>query len=165
MKDFFAINRESLTTQIVWDVFEAYNRGVLIAVNSSKWKARNQSRNLLLHQISNLEVLNKLVPSSECTEEIFKTYQQLNMINALDIAQSIMYAKQNAYEFRDKAGKQLARVLSEHLVKRKEFPMKLASGELTTEVEKKISIFVRFYQELYKSEWWTCEIGCIFGEY
>lgn len=44
-------------------------------------------------------------------------FQQIKMIDAFNIAQSMMYAKQLAYEYRDKAGKQLARVLSDHPVK------------------------------------------------
>lgn len=73
------------------------------------------------------------------------------MIDALDIAQSVMYAKQRDFEFWDKAGKQFSRVLSEHPERRKEVLMKLDSGELTTKAEEKLNIFVRFYSELYKS--------------
>lgn len=45
------------------------------------------------------------------------------MIDAVEIAESISYERQNDFEYRDKAGKKLARVLSEHPVKHKVTPM------------------------------------------
>lgn len=63
------------------------------------------------------------------------------MIDALEIAQSIIYAKQSALKYRDKEGRQLAWVLSEYPVRRKEPPMLLDMRKIATKVEEKIVIF------------------------
>lgn len=104
-KEYFAMNGRSLTMQMVCDAFKAYIQGILIALKSGKRKAQNEIRNELIQKISNLELVNKQVPSGERADEIFQIYHQLKMIAALEIAQSIMYAKQNVFKNRDKAGK------------------------------------------------------------
>lgn len=124
VKKFFALSKNSSTTQIIWDTFKVYIMGVLIAIKSVKHKARNLSRSLLLEKFADLEASNKQTPAAETVEEISWLYDQVNMIDALDIAQFLMYVKQSAFEYRDKAGKQLARLLSEHPVRKWEVPMK-----------------------------------------
>lgn len=48
-------------------------------------------------KVQSLEI-NKQLVSEERTEEIHQIYQQIKMITALDITQSVLHAKQNAYE-------------------------------------------------------------------
>lgn len=73
-------------------------------------------------------------------QKIQQLLLQLRMIDALDIAQSIAYAKQRIYEYRDKPGKQLAKVLSYHPVKCNPPVMLRANGEVTTKTKEKIEI-------------------------
>lgn len=72
-----------------------------------------------MQKVQKLEQDNKQTDSCQRTKEIQQLLHQIKLIDALDIAQSVMYAKQLSYDYKDKAGKQLARVLSEHLVKSK----------------------------------------------
>lgn len=73
------------------------------------------------------------------------------MIEAVKIAQSIMYAEQHTFEFRDKPSKQLARILSEHPTNYKELPIFKDDGELPINTKEKADIFAK-YQKLYRSE-------------
>lgn len=58
--------------------------------------------------------------------------QQIKLIGVGDIAQSIMYAKQSAYNYRDKPGKQVVRLLSEHSSQHKMSPIIKEDREQTT---------------------------------
>lgn len=74
------------------------------------------------------------------------------MVDAAKIVQEVMYAKQRAYEYRDRAGKQLAQILSEHPVNSKPQPIITKKGDLTKNTTEKLQIFFEYYQELYLSE-------------
>lgn len=140
------LNKNSSTTQTIWDTFKAYIRGILIAIKSVKCRVRNLSRSVLLGKIADLEVLNQQNPAPELVEEISWLYHQVNIIDVLDIAQSLIYAKQSAFEYRDKAGKQVARLLSEHSVRKRDVPMKREQGGLISTLEEKLKIFVKYYE-------------------
>lgn len=80
-------------------------------------------RNELLSQVADLEIKNKQNVSIQQTKIIQQIQQQIKLIDVVDIAQSIMYTKQSAYEYKDKPGKQLVRPLSEHSYQHKLSPM------------------------------------------
>lgn len=152
VQEFFELNKNSAPTQIIWDTFKTYIKGVLTAIKAVKNKAKNISRLLLLQKIADLEALHKQMSTRDTAEEISWLYHQVTMIDVLEIAQSLMYAKQTAFEYRDRAGKQLARLLSEHPVRKTEVPMRTASGGLTSNGGDKLKISVEYYKGLYKAE-------------
>lgn len=63
--------------------------------------------------LQQLEQESKQGVSPQKTRKIQLVYQQIKLLGAHMIAQEIMYPKQKLYEYSDKAGKQLAWVLSE----------------------------------------------------
>lgn len=102
--------------QIVWDAFKAYVQGILIAVKSTRQRTQDHIGNELMQRTKHLEAINKQVPTLDRMDELSQIthYQQIKMTEAIEVSQSIMYVKQSAFEYKDKARKQLARVLSEH---------------------------------------------------
>lgn len=79
----------------------------MIATMSARQKKQNCMRDELILQVATLEAENKQNAQILWTERL---QQILHPIDNLDIAQSIMYAKQRMYAFKDKPGKQLARL-------------------------------------------------------
>lgn len=141
-----------MSVQTVWETFKAYTCRIFIVLKVDRQKTRDRSRRELLQDISQLEALNKQHPPIELSEELLQKYQQLKMINSVEIVQSILYARQNVFEYRDKAGIQLARLLSERPIKHKVTLMLSESGELTISIEEKLEIFAKYYQRLYQLE-------------
>lgn len=74
--------------------------------------------------------------------------QQIKLLDAVDIALSIMY--EHMYEFRDEPGKQLARLLSEHPINCKSLPMMKEDGDLTVDPKEKLEKFLKYYEALYQ---------------
>lgn len=74
------------------------------------------------------------------------------LMDAYYIAQDIMFSKQKIFEFRDKPGKNLARILSEK--PRKTFlpPMRQSDGKLVDETIDKLRIFHAYFNNLYIAE-------------
>lgn len=62
-----------------------------------------------------------------------------------------MYAKQRMHEYRDKARKHLAQILSEHPINQKPQPMITRKGDLTKNITEKLHILFEYYQKLYLS--------------
>lgn len=106
----------------------------------------------MLEKILDLAKINKRAPSTTITDEVSQLYHQLNMIKALDIAQSLMYAKQTTFEFHSKAGKELAKLLLDNSVRRKKMLMQMDSGELTLNIEENFFFNSKFYKGLYQSQ-------------
>lgn len=61
----------------------------------------------------------------------------------------MLYAEKHTFYFRDKPGRQLARVLASPVLYHVLLAMKRANGELTKDVQEKLKIFSDYYSELY----------------
>lgn len=70
-------------------------------------------RSKLMENIQSLEDENKWHVTTDTTKRLKAMNENLKIEDAHIIAQDIMYAKQKAFDYRDKVGKQLARVLSD----------------------------------------------------
>lgn len=66
----------------------------------------------LMETVQQLEDENKHEVTLVRTRKIQPTYQQLTLLDAQKINQGAIYAEQRVYDYRDKAGKQPAQVLS-----------------------------------------------------
>lgn len=124
-------------------MIKVYIKGILIAIKSERLKKTEPYKDELLLQVATLVAENKRNVQISLTERIQQILQQIKLIGALDIAQSITDAKQCLYEFRDKPGKQLARRLSEHPMSCKISSMIKGNGELITTPEKELDIFLK----------------------
>lgn len=114
---------------MIWDMFKAYIHSILIAFKASREKKQSLTKNELMDTMYCLEGKNKQVSEAR-TSEIQSLYQQVKLLDACSIAQETMYAKQLMYEYRDKAVKQLARLVSEHPVNCKVSPMLMVNGDM-----------------------------------
>lgn len=76
----------------------------------------------------------------------------MKLLDAHSIAQDIIYANKRVYEYRDKVGKQLVRVLSEHPVNQGVLSLLKLNRELTKDIAEKMQTGLsEYYQELYRS--------------
>lgn len=66
----------------------------------------------MIQQIEELDKNNKENLRTEAQEEIQRVVNMLKLLNAKEVAKDIMYAHQRMSEYKDKPGKQLARILS-----------------------------------------------------
>lgn len=92
----------------MWDTFKAFIRGILISFKADINKHWKLSRDMLLKGIIRLEEQNKQQVTREKTENLKQAYDKLKILDAHVIAKDLLYAKQIAFKFRDKPGKQLA---------------------------------------------------------
>lgn len=106
------------------------------------------ARKNLLDKFLKLEAQNKQRVSRVTTWQLQRAYCKLRLIDAQNIAPDILYAKERAFEYKDKAGKQLAWVLSELPTKWGTTSLKFEKGEVMKDVMKKLEIFVNYFQEL-----------------
>lgn len=60
-----------------------------------------------------MEERKKQEVSQEIVEQLQMVYDNLKVIDAVSIAQDVLYTKQRTYEHRDKPGRQLTRILSD----------------------------------------------------
>lgn len=67
----------------------------------------------MVQQIEGLDNSNKENPKVEVQEEMQRVVNTLKLLDAGEAAKYIMYARQHMFEYRDKPGKYLARILTE----------------------------------------------------
>lgn len=89
----------------------------------------------LIGQIEQLE--NKLKESTSLSKSqmLQALYEDLKIINAQTIAWEILYAKQRAFDYRDKLSKQLAQVLSGPTARARVGPLRTKDGGQTDDIE------------------------------
>lgn len=82
--------------------------------------------------------------------------QLLKLIDARQISKSMLYARQILFEYSDRPGHRLARILVEHPVARTILKMKKPHGTLTLDTDEKVEILANYYETLYISNtlWW-----------
>lgn len=70
---------------------------------------------------------------------------QLKLIDAHKLAKSLMQSRQRIYEFRDKPGRNLARLLEQHVEQIKIPNMRSTTVELITHPQEKLALFHDFF--------------------
>lgn len=91
-----------------------YLRGILISQSVYRDKKHQEMRNTVMQKIAILERQQKDTSALRVKEELFALRKQLKLLDVHLAARVIMFAKQRIFDFRDKPGRNLAMVLSEH---------------------------------------------------
>lgn len=86
---------------MVCDTVKAYIRVILISfkANRDKTSSLARTRSKLTEDIQRIEKLNKKQVTVDSTKELKAAYEDLNIIDAHVIAQDVMYAKQNVFDY------------------------------------------------------------------
>lgn len=87
---FFVNNRGSASSEMVWESFQAYFRGILISFKAYKDKARSVTRATLLNGIQELKGSNKMCVTAKNTRLLQEAYSSLKMLDAKEIAQEML---------------------------------------------------------------------------
>lgn len=100
-----------------------------------------------------MEEKNKQEVSQEIVGQLqpCRHLMMLKLIDAINIAQDMLCAKQRTYEYTDKFDRQLARVLSDRSLIHKLLPLRKHDGELRKDISETFEIFIAYYQELYST--------------
>lgn len=115
-------------------------------------KNRHKDSIELQKDIAKLEAQHKATGRQTFKEELDLKISKLKLIEASCAAKSIMYARQQMFDFRDKPNKLLARILAQgHL--RQSIPGVMISktGEEVCLLGDKLKVFSEYYNDLYKS--------------
>lgn len=73
---------------------------------------------------------------------------QIKLLDAHLAAKDIMYVRQHAFDFRDRPGKKLARVLAEVPQKKLSIKMKMKDVKVTDQPDRNLEVLVDYYRAL-----------------
>lgn len=113
IREFFDFNSILADDSIVWDAFNAYIPGTLIAINSHETCERDRICSHMLQEITSLEAILKTSLQALDYIKLQEEYGQLNMLDVQKIRQQLLYGRQKVFEYREKLGKGLAYVSAE----------------------------------------------------
>lgn len=136
IKNFLQWNKGSTSVRVVWDAQQAYIRGILINIKTYREKQRYQVGKQLEEIIKQLEQEQKLKITIQGTYKLQELRGDLKIVEAQIIAKDILYAKQRAFECRDKPGRQLAQILANTGSSKGSSPLRMGVGELTNSQHK-----------------------------
>lgn len=94
-----------------------------------KNKSHLKYRNNLFQQLGDLDARYKLCPLEELKEEIQWVIGAVKPLDARGIAKDVMYARQRIFEYHDKPGRQLARILAD-TSEVKQYELKNGKGKM-----------------------------------
>lgn len=109
----FQLNKGMADDFVVWDYFKAYIRGIFMSYAAYKQKSDHSNRDLLVKQLETIEKRQKQEPLLEWQERLDKFKGDIALIDAHLVAKDNMFSKQKLFKFRDKPGKNLARILAD----------------------------------------------------
>lgn len=117
----------------------------MISFKAHRDRLREAKRVELLQDIQLWENLNK----KQVSAEVKRAYEQLKLIDAHGIAQSMLYANHRVFDYGNKVSKQLARVLADKIPVKGDSALRSLDGGLTKDIRGKFEVFVDYCQDLY----------------
>lgn len=98
---------------MLWEAFKAYIRGILISQKAYVNKRQQDISKEMLKEITILETEHKETGKESIKEKLDEEIIMLKLVQAPMAAKSVMYYRQQYFEYRDKPNKLMARVLDQ----------------------------------------------------
>lgn len=112
-KIFYSINSPSIdSASVLWETCKIYSRGLIMSFVAAKKHRKNDQRKLLESRLTELEKNHISSQNPDLFKELLSARAALKTFLIQDSEQSLKFARQKLYEFGDKPGRYLARLLN-----------------------------------------------------